>query len=226
LGERAARLESDDLFAMILQPKTLQGAPALQPITLRTGPGVRHSTRAGKCVVEAGRRPRSKGASPHPFQVFLRAKPSNAAITQAGVYYHSSLFQSLRPNDKYPITGLLSEDKSTGWFDLIANDAIWLGVTFDSSGEPDWAGIDSWGGDKEFKIDKEAWSNEKAYCEDDGGTPPIHQTSRKLIAYTTANDEGKPVLHQVMFRHQVLRDCNIDGRPARYPFDHEGGYPL
>jgi len=29
-----------------------------------------------------------------------------------------------------------------------------------------------------------------------------------------------------MLHDQMLRNVCIDGRPARYPFDHEGGYPL
>jgi len=162
----------------------------------------------------------------HPFKVFLRSKPGAPGVTQAGVYYFSSLYKSLRPNDKQAITGLLSEDRASGWFDLIGNDAIWLGIVFDSSGNVISASIDSWGQSDDFDITQSAWSGNNGYCEDDGNNPPVHQTSRKLIAYTIADDDGNPVLHQVMFRDQVLRNVCIDGRPARYPFDHEGGYPL
>lgn len=205
---------------------TLQAA-TLKPATLRGGPGIFQSTRGGKAVLEVKPTRRSSAKkSDHPFLVLTRAKPNVPAITQAGVIYESSLFKSLRPNDKKSITGLLDEDRENGWFDMIGNDAIWLGVTFDSSGVPDWAGIDSWGQSDTFEIDEDAWSENNGYCEDDGGDPAKHQTSRKLIAYSVAGESGKPILTQVMFHDQVLRNVCIDGRPARYPFAHEGGYPL
>lgn len=160
-------------------------------------------------------------SSSHPFKVSIRLKGESETEWEAMVELNSSLYKSLRPNDKVAITGL------DDWFDLISNDAIWLGVTFDDSGEVDWVGIDSWGQTASFNIDENAWSGNDGYCEDDGESEdPKHQTSRKLIAYTVAGDEGQPVLTQVMFHDQLLRDCNIDGRPARYPFDHSGGYPI
>jgi hypothetical protein len=170
-------------------------------------------------------------ASYHPFKVLVKNTGTDTSPNWvAGVYYKSSLFKSLRPNDKMTITGLLNEAQTSGWFALNSNDAIWLGITFDNNGTPNWAGIDSWGQGDSFEIDEEAWSGDDSYCEDNGETTGPnaykHQTSRKLIAYTVAGDDGNPVLHQVMFHDQLLRNVCIDGRPARYPFDHEGGYPL
>jgi hypothetical protein len=156
----------------------------------------------------------------HPFKFSVREKEGSPGEFEGMVTLESSLYKSLRPNDKQSITGLDS------WFDVIPNDAIWLGIVFDSGGEIVSASIDSWGQSDSFSVSASAWSGSNGYCEDDGGDPPSHQASRKLIAYTLADIGGFPVVHQVMFRDQVLRDCNIDGRPARYPFDHEGGYPL
>lgn len=179
-------------------------------------------------AVSPGKGGKSVAAVSHPFQVLQRPKPNVPNVWQCGVVYESSLYLSLRPNHKQVITGLLSEDQTTGWFDIISADAIWLGIVFDGSGTPVSVGIDSWGQGDSFEIDENAWSGNDGYCEDDGDAEaPVHQTSRKLIAYTMAGETGQPpVLTQVMFRDQVLRNVCIDGRPARYPFDHEGGYPL
>jgi hypothetical protein len=166
------------------------------------------------------------GAASHPFQVLTRPSPSEEGVTEAGVIYQSSLFNSLQPNDKFAITGLLSEDLTTGWFNTNLNDFIWLGVVFDNTGEITSASIDSSGQDDTFNLDEAAWSGNDGYCEDDGEDAPIHQTSRKLIAYTVDIGFPQPVVKQVLFSDQLLRAVCIDNRPARYPFAHEGGYPL
>lgn len=194
---------------------------ALRRLRLTSGPGIRITESANSTAISADSKSPPATQTGHPFQVLTRKEDSGY---QAKVVLESSLFQSLRPNHKYPINGLDT------WFPLIANDAIWLGITFDGSGNVTWAGIDSWGQGDDFDITQDAWSGENGYCEDDGSSGeeliPPHQTSRKLIAYSVAGDSGEPVLTQVMFHDQVLRDCLIDGRAARYPFDHEGGYPL
>lgn len=154
--------------------------------------------------------------SEHPFQVLME----NDSGRNAKVVLASSLYKSLQPNDKQAITGLNT------WFSLTNADAIWLGIVFASDGSCVSASIDSWGQGDSFQINKAAWSGNNGFCEDNGSDPRYHQTSRKLIAYTTADGDGNPVLHQVMFHDQVLRLCNINGRAAQYPFDHEGGYPL
>ncbi|MBU3720744.1 MAG: hypothetical protein FGM22_08310 [Burkholderiaceae bacterium] len=171
-------------------------------------------------------RGRGAGATAqHPFQVLMRTKPGTEDQYQAGVVYGSALYKSLRPTDKVTISGLLSADGASGWFDLIATDAIWLGIVFNSSGVVTAARIDSWGAGDDFDVTQVAWSGENGYVEDDDDPDnPVHQTSRKLIAYTVPDEAGVPSLTQVMFRDQILRDVAIDGRPARYPFDHEGGY--
>ncbi len=167
------------------------------------------------------------GNTDHPFRLVTRT--TDGGTTEGGVIFESSLFKSLRPNDKQAITGLLNEDRSTGWFNLTTDDAIWLGIVFDGSGNVTSATIDSKGGGETFDLTAEAWSGDDGYCEDDGNEDePKHQTSRKLIAYTTASagTPSTPVVHQVMRCDQILRNVCIDGKPARYPFDHEGGYPL
>lgn len=153
------------------------------------------------------------------FQVILRNVGTAEAPSMEAKVTTGSLFKSLRPDDKQTISGLDS------WFPTDTTDKIWLGITFDNTGEVTWAGIDSWEQGGDFDITQEAWSGSNGYCEDDGGTPPSHQTSRKLIAYITGSGASLEV-NQVMFHDQMLRNVCIDGRPARYPFDHEGGYPL
>lgn len=161
------------------------------------------------------------GDASHPFKFIVRPKSGSPGFFEGKVVLKSSLYLSLRPNDKQAITGL------DDWFDVIGNDAIWLGVIFDGFGSVVSAQIDSWGQGDDFNISESAWSGNNGYCEDDGDTEnPVHQTSRKLIAYTIADDDGVPIPTQAMFRDQVLRNMNIDGRPARYMFDHEGGYPF
>ena len=153
----------------------------------------------------------------HPFRVsFRNTGTEGSPVWEYKVYLGSSLFKSLRPNDKQTLVGL------DDWFALSGSGKIWLGITFTTAGVVDTSGIDSGGiSDAGFDLTKSAWSGDNGYCEDDGETVPTHQTSRKLIAYV-----NNGVVNQVMFHNQVLRNVCIDGRPARYPFDHEGGYPL
>lgn len=190
---------------------------------LSTGGGISKKGFGGGVSIYGtqGRQGGGGGETSHPFKVLQRNNGTEEDPNwQWKVVLESSLYKSLRPNDKQTISGLDT------WFDAIANDAIWLGIVFNSSGNVISASIDSWGQSDDFDLTQSAWSGENGYCEDDGEDPPAHQASRKLIAYSVAGEDGEPVLTQVMFRDQVLRDCNIDGRPARYPFDHEGGYPL
>lgn len=194
-----------------------QAGPDILPDRTTGGTRYRIKARAGGGAAET---------ITHPFQVFQRPKPDVEGVFQYGVRYESSLYKSLKPNDKQAITGLLDEDMGTGWFDLSPGGYIWLGIIFDEFGEIEDALIDN-SETEAFDITQHAWSGENGYCEDDEDEEnPVHQTSRKLIAYTISGESGAPVLYQVMFRDQVLRNVNIDGRPARYPFDHEGGYPL
>lgn len=176
-------------------------------------------------AVSGGPVPRP-GANPalHPFRVLVR--PKSGGGWEAGVVYQSSLYLSLRPDHNTAITGLLSEDLTTGWFDVEMPDAVWLGIVFDSGGTITTAEIASWGEEGEFDVEAEAWSGTNAYVEDDGGDPPIFQTARKLIARIIEGSDGTPIVKQSMFTHQLLRDVSIDGQAAKYPFSHEGGYVL
>lgn len=167
----------------------------------------------------------SSSAASHPFQVLERnSGTTESPVWEYGVIFESSLYKSKRPNDKQAITGLLSEDQSTGWFTLSPGGYIWLGVTFDGTGEVTAAVIDN-SDENEYDLTAEAWSGNNGYCESDGGSPPVHQTTRKLIAYTVSG-ESAPILTQTMTSNQVLLDGNENSRHWRYLEDWDGGYPL
>lgn len=195
---------------------------------IRTGSGMSSATYGERTVLTARRsRGRSRRAT-HPFQVRVRQKPDAPGVYQWGVVYDSSLFLSRRPNHKQAITGLLSEDLTSGWSDMIASDAIWLGIVWNRDGDITFCGIDSWGDGKEFDLEAEAWSGSNAYIEDDGDeTDPVHQTSRIIIAYSVTGETGAPVLDQVLTSNLVLEVVIVDGRPAYYPATIGGaGYKL
>jgi hypothetical protein len=176
------------------------------------------------------------GATAFPFEVVTRVKPdtdTTPPTLQWGVRYESSLFKSFRPNDKTEITGLLNHpnpsEATEGWKDIDANDVIWLGVIFSSTGIIEGAYIDSLGGGDEFDITADAWSGENGFCEDDGtgedenGQAAPHQTTRKIIAYTKTVEDALVVVQSIR-SHQIIRPTCVAGRPAQLLFDHSGGY--
>jgi hypothetical protein len=167
----------------------------------------------------------------HPFQILTRTGGTpESPIYYAGVRYESRLYGSLRPDDLISITGLLGENPTPsdpGWFQLDPGDYVWLEIRFNSSGAVVSAHIrNSTATTSAFDLAANAW-DEDAFVEDDGDeTAPTHEYSKKLIGYSVAGDAGELVVTQSMFRDQLIRAVCVDGRPARYPFDHEGGYPL
>jgi hypothetical protein len=167
--------------------------------------------------------PQVGGAGPkiplHPFQVVQINNDGNYSYF---VNLESNLFSSLSPTSKVAITGLNSP------FTLTSGGYIWLGITFNRSGGVTGAFIDNSDTDT-FNLSAAPWSDNNAYVEDDGEPEPEgarHQSSRKLIAYIIAGANGEPVVKQVMRNDQVLRSVCINGKPAQYPFAHEGGYPF
>lgn len=181
-----------------------------------------------KIMTEGG----SSTASPtsHPFKVVTRTNPENPNQWQARVIANSFLFLSLRPNDWYGQEGGSASaiDNIDEWFNLNANDAIWLGVVFDTTYPfaPNDVGINSWGRGDSFNITEEPWSGNQGVIEDDDEDVPVHQTTRKLIAYTIAGEDGQPVLHQLVRSHLLIRDAAIDGRTYQGIIEYAGGYPL
>lgn len=161
-------------------------------------------------------------SSVSPFTVLLRpVSPSDkSSPMEAGVVYRSRLFRSIVPDTLQIITGLLTEDDpeeiDDGWFSISDGDFVWLEVEFDEDGEPTGASIEH--GEAAFDPSALPWES-NSILEDDGETPPLQTIARKLLAYY--NDGA---LTQCVDRDQVLLDCIINGRAARYPFDHSGGY--
>lgn len=161
----------------------------------------------------------ASAAGEHPFQFLVREKEDAEGQYEGKVVAKSSLLKDMRPDDRQTISGLDT------WFDLIGNDAIWIGIVFNRFGVITSCSIDSWGQGDTFNIDEYAWSTNDGYCEDDeDATEPRHQTSRLLIAFTIAGPDGEPVPTQCLFDHLLLRNINIDGRPAKYPFPFVGPY--
>lgn len=174
----------------------------------------------------------SGGLGTHPFQVLQRPHPETEGIWQYGVIYESNLFKSLKPNDMQTISGLLSEDKSTGWFSLVTGGYIWLEISITNAGVIT-ATINN-SDEDDFDLTANAWSgiltdpSHTGFCEDNGETTGVyaykHKTSRKPIAFTESSD-GAPIIIQSMKSHQILWHFPIDGRPAKYPLNYEGEYP-
>ena len=83
--------------------------------------------------------------------------------------------------------------------------------------------IDSWGQGDFFDIDAAAW-DDVAYVTHNGSSPYFHQATRKAIAYTLPGPDGKPVLYQLMTRHQALFDDSVFSLPAQVLRDRQRGY--
>lgn len=91
---------------------------------------------------------------PFPFQVVTRTDPSNPALSQASVYWNSSILINQVLNNNLAITGLADAPVSVGgsgnpnWFNFdLGNDLIWLEIVFGSGSSvaPTSAYINSWG---------------------------------------------------------------------------------
>ena len=181
---------------------------------------------AGGTTITVPRRGTS-GDQSFPFQILQRENPSSPGSFQASVYWNSSLMKSLKPNDTQTIIGL--NDQPTdgvdglNWFPMITADAIWLGTTFDSSGNITDCRIASWGQSNTFDITAEAWTT-NAYVTDDGGTPPVFQVARTLLGYSVAGALGRPEIVQCVTTDLMLKNCVIDGRAARYPVPSPAPY--
>jgi hypothetical protein len=145
---------------------------------------------------------------------------------QAGVTHDSKLFLSLRPDDFMDLENTLDKDLTNGWINLNSSDAIYLETSFDRNAEVTTAKVTSWGNTGDFRPGASAWTSNAFVEEQTIGGQTFHSVSRKIIGYTFLDDEGELLVNQQMFRHQLLRNICIDGKTARYPFDHEGGYPL
>lgn len=167
-----------------------------------------------------------------PFQILTKTEKGKKYW---GINYYSRVWANLAPqqkgNAKISINGLLSDkpfqDGATGWRKIIDWDIIWLTVIFSNSTDNGISCfINSLGQNDKFDLSVSAWSGKNGYIEDNGDTEnPLHQTSRKIIGYSTVNDSGGTEIVQSIKFDQLLRLVIVQGRSATYPFDHSGGYP-
>ena len=155
----------------------------------------------------------------HPFKVITRIKPGTEETSrtpQAAVLV-GTLLKSPKWDDRVVITGLAVPDTTTGelpdssWFDLIANDAIWLEIAFPAL----TAEINSWGAGDE-------WADFTNMVEFSTGANPVQEKAYFPIAYTHADADGKPKLFQSLSSNLLLVPACHNSRACRYPTP----YPL
>lgn len=193
----------------------------LRSLTPTAGPGVEVSHMPGGTTIRAKRSKRSAASAEpeHPFQVITRIKPGNEEnepVHQAAVLV-GTLLKSPKWDDRVIITGLAVPDATTGeipdssWFDLIANDAIWLEITFPAL----TAEINSWGAGDE-------WADFTSMVEFSEGANPVQTKAFFPIAYTHADADGKPKLFQSLSSNLLLVPACHNSRACRYPTP----YPL
>ena len=206
---------------------------AVRRVRVLPGVGVKLTETLNGTVVSVKPQRSSSAGDGFPFQIITQLKPgSTTGALQWGIAKSSYLFRSLKPNDKQTLTGLLSSTtpapNDSGWKDMIAADAIWIGIVFDDATPQaiTSATIDSWGTGKDFDVTAAAWSGDNGYLEDDGNDPPKFQTCRKLIGYSYTDAGNNRVIVQGIRQNQVLFDICEGGREAKYPMDHSGGYHL
>jgi hypothetical protein len=165
-----------------------------------------------------------------PFSVIVRG---NSKGYFWGVIYNSYLGNDIFDvggNKGINIKGLLAEDpytgavytKDLGWIPLLSNDVIWL--EYDVKNKK--ASIQSYGAGSKLDFSKKIIKN--GIIEDnntDGNTPlsKIEQLyARKIIAASTRDDNGYPLLEQATKCHQILKNICINGLSYTYPFDVDG----
>lgn len=172
-----------------------------------------------------------------PFEVITQINPDtegDSPTYQWGILPTGKVYNSLRPNDQATFSGsnaLLTSvtpaSDDSGWRDMITTDALWFTGVYGGPYVTELTSltVNSWGKADSFNLTNGAWSEENGYCENDGGTPPVFQTWRKLVAWSVAGEDGDtPIITQVLKSDQLTRSVAIDGAGAIYPFDHSGGY--
>jgi hypothetical protein len=146
-----------------------------------------------------------------PFFVTTRTNPSNSSLFQAKVSI-GDLLLSLQPSNNLTITGLDT------WFNLDANDLIWIYITVLNYAATA-ATIQSYGqGNSRFTPTLAAWDDTGGFVQDDGGIPPKQIAANCMVAESTANSNGKPVITQKLFNNLLIENCSIDGVAAIFPF--------
>ena len=169
-----------------------------------------------------GYSPVQQAAAASPFQILTQTNGSNL---QWGVSSNSGLFNSLSPQSKVAITGLLPASPTssdTTWKNVskTQDDRIWLEVTLGSLLTFSSASINTCGSGGSFDITANAWSA-NSYAE----TTATGQTVRALIGWSKVQTgSNPPVVTQCIFSNLLLTNTLIDGIGSRFPFPWDGGY--
>lgn len=146
-----------------------------------------------------------------PFAVIKRQKPNALGAWEAQVNINSTLLLSIIPNDIQVITGLNS------WFDLDGEDFIWLdisiGDTFITS-----ATIASWGigSNPTFTPNASPGASDGPFnyttTTDVSGNLTFIQTRARIpIALSHDDDQGNPVLTQLLFSNLIMETSAYNG---------------
>jgi hypothetical protein len=170
----------------------------------------------------------------YPFQAVLKNTGTAESPAWKVHVLHGKLYHSLRPNHFHDsIVKLCPPNPSesqiaSNQIDVNSSDAIYLEIEFQTASPfgIEKAEIKTLGSGGSFSPSANAWTTD-SFVEDDGATAPTPKRLkyvRKIIAYTIAGDGGEPVLYQSVRSDQLIKDACINGRPARYPVAHEGGY--
>ena len=149
-----------------------------------------------------------------PFQIQTKnAGTSEDPVWKAGVT-SGSLFLSPKWDDRKTISGLLNDDLTVGWNDLLANDAFWLELV--------WTGITLSASIKSFGASGE-WSDFADMVEFASSSSPAQTKAKFPIGYSIADSEGNPSITQSLHSNLLLTNACFAGKACLYPrpFDLE-----
>ena len=149
-----------------------------------------------------------------PFQIIVKNNGTHSSpVWQAGVL-SGSLYKSANWEDRQTVTGLLDDAQTTGWFDVILEDCIWLEITW-ASGTMS-ATIHSWG-------QGDSWDDFAAMVVFASDASPAQTKALFPIGFTHASTAGVPTpeVTQSLCSDLLLANACFKGKACRYPKPYE-----